>query len=299
MTSGRVRGHKVMPEPQTHTLDAPGVTLTYDVRGGVAPGTPLLMFGSPMDASGFATLASHFTDRPVVTYDPRGAGRSVHTDGARESTPDDHAEDIHRIIAALDAGPVDVFATSGGAINALALVARHPEDVRTLVAHEPPLAEVLPDAEQVVAACRDMYDTYQRSGRGPAMAKFMQFVMWDGPLPADYLDRPAPDPAAFGLPAEDDGSRDDPLLGQNMLTCVPYRADYEALGAAPTRIVVVAGEESGRQEPARAAAGLAERLGVGLTMFPSHHGGFLGGEGGYAGQPEAFAVRLREVLDQG
>jgi pimeloyl-ACP methyl ester carboxylesterase len=292
-------GLKGMPEPETRTLDAPGVTLTYDVRGDLAGATPLLAFGSPMDAGGFVTLASHFTDRPVVTYDPRGTGRSVRTDGANEPTPDDHADDIHRIIDALGAGPVDVFATSGGAINALALVAAHPGQVRTLVAHEPPIAEVLPDAEQVNAACQDMYDTYQRSGRGPAMAKFMQFVMFDGPLPADYLDRPAPDPAAFGMSTEDDGTRDDPLLGQNMRTCVPYRADYDALAAASTRIVVVAGEESARQEPARAAAGVAERLGLELTIFPSHHGGFLGGEYGMPGKPVQFAAALRRTLDAG
>ena len=297
MSSTPVPGLRDMPEPETRTLDAPGVTLTYDVRGAQGDVTPLLMFGSPMDAGGFATLASHFTDRPVVTYDPRGTGRSARTDGGGETTPDAHADDIHRIIAALGAGPVDMFATSGGAINAFALVAEHPEQVRTLVAHEPPIAEVLPDAEQVVAACRDMYDTYQRSGRGPAMAKFMQFVMWDGPLPADYLDRPAPDPAQFGMSAEDDSSRDDPLLGQNMRTCVPYHADYDALAAASTRIVVVAGEESGRQEPARAAAGVAERLGLELTMFPSHHGGFLGGEYGMPGKPEEFAAALRRALD--
>jgi pimeloyl-ACP methyl ester carboxylesterase len=286
-----------MPEPETRTLDAPGVTLTYDIRNPGADGTPLLLFGSPMDASGFATLASHFTDRPVVTYDPRGTARSIRTDGARESTPDDHADDLHRLIEALDAGRVDVFATSGGAVNALALVAKHPEQVRTLVAHEPPTAEVLPDAAQVVAACEDMYATYQRAGKGPAMAKFMQFVMWDGPLPPDYLDRPAPDPAAFGMSAEDDGSRDDPLVGQNMRTCVPYRHDYAALTAAPTRIVVVAGEESGRQVPARAAAGVAERLGVELTVFPSHHAGFLGGEFGQRGKPDEFAAALRRALD--
>jgi pimeloyl-ACP methyl ester carboxylesterase len=297
MSSTPVPGPKDMPEPQTHTLDAPGVTLTYDVRGDLAAGTPLLLFGSPMGAGGFATLASHFTDRPVVTYDPRGTARSVRTDDARESTPGDHADDVHRIIEALGAGPVDAFATSGGAINALALVAAHPDDARTLVAHEPPIAEVLPDAAHVVAACRDMYDTYQRSGHGPAMAKFMQFVMWDGPLPADYADRPAPDPAQFGMSAQDDGSRDDPLLGQNMLTCVPYRADYDALAAASTRIVVVAGEDSGGQVPARAAAGVAERLGVALTVFPSHHAGFLGGEYGMAGKPEEFAAALRRALD--
>jgi pimeloyl-ACP methyl ester carboxylesterase len=138
-----------MTEPSTHTLDVPGATLHYDVREAKASTAPvLLMIGSPMDASGFASLAEHFRDRTVVTYDPRGAARSTRTDAAGESTPEQHADDLHRLISALGGGPVDIFAGSGGAVNALALVARHPEQVRTLVAHEPPAAQVLPDREQ-------------------------------------------------------------------------------------------------------------------------------------------------------
>ena len=128
-----------MTEPKTHTLDVPGAVLHYDVRSDEASTQPvLLIIGSPMGAAGFGTLAGHFTDRTVVTYDPRGADRSRRTDGAAETTPEEHADDLHRLILALDAGPVDIFASSGGAVNALALVARHPEQVRTLVAHEPP-----------------------------------------------------------------------------------------------------------------------------------------------------------------
>jgi hypothetical protein len=48
----------------------------------------------------------------------------------------------------------------------------------------------------------------------------------------------------------------------------------------------------------RAALAVAERLGTEATIFPSHHGGFLGGEFGYAGEPEAFAAKLHEVLDE-
>jgi pimeloyl-ACP methyl ester carboxylesterase len=157
-----------MTELKTDTLDVPGAVLHYDVRTDDASTTPaLLLIGSPMGAGGFGTLADHFTDRTVVTYDPRGAERSVRTDDATESTPDEHAADLHRLVAALDAGPVDVFASSGGAVNALALVARHPEQVRTLVAHEPPAAQELPDREHALAACQDIHDTYQRSGFGP------------------------------------------------------------------------------------------------------------------------------------
>jgi len=219
---------------QSRTLDAPGASITYDVRGDLTGATPehpvLVMVGSPMQASGFMTLATYFTDRPVVTYDPRGVGRSARTDEAAESTPEQHADDIRRVIEALGVGPVDLFASSGGSVNSLALVAAHPDLVGTLVAHEPPLAAFVPDREEVLAANRDIGETYQRSGTGSAMAKFIQLVMVQGPLPASYADQPDPDPAMFGLPADDDGSRDDPLLGQNNRTACPTSPTSQSWG---------------------------------------------------------------------
>jgi pimeloyl-ACP methyl ester carboxylesterase len=281
----------------THTLEVPGAVLTYDVRrNGTSDAPVLLLIGSPMGAAGFGTLAGHFPDRTVVTYDPRGVERSRRTDGAATSTPEEHADDVHRLITAIDAGPVDLFASSGGAINALALVARHPEQVRTLVAHEPPAAAVVPDREFALAATRDIHDTYLRSGLGPAMAKFIGMISHKGPIPADYLERPAPDPAMFGLPADDDGSRDDPLVGQTILSCTHYEPDFEALRAASTRIVLAAGAESEGQLANRGAHAVAERLGTTPVEFPGGHGGFFGGEYGQTGEPEAFAIRLREVL---
>ncbi len=286
-----------MTDQKTHTLDVPGAVLTYDVRSNEASTYPvLLIIGSPMGASGFATLASHFTDRTVVTYDPRGADRSRRTDGAAQTTPDEHADDLHRLISALDAGPVDIFASSGGAVNALALVATHPEQVRTLVAHEPPASQELPDREAVLAACVDIRQTYQRSGFGPAMAKFIALVSYQGPLPAGYADQPGPDPAMFGLPAEDDGSRDDALLGQNIVTCNTYRHDFGALRAASTRVVIGVGAESGQGIAGRAGLAVAERLGTPPVTFPGDHGGFLGGEQGRTGEPDAFAATLHKVL---
>jgi pimeloyl-ACP methyl ester carboxylesterase len=285
-----------MTEPTTRTLSVPGAVLTYDVRASVSSEDPvLLMIGSPMGAAGFGTLAGHFGDRTVVTYDPRGVERSQRTDGATESTPDEHADDLHQLVAALDAGSVDIFASSGGAVNALAWVARHPEQVRTLVAHEPPAAQVLPDRDAALAASVDIHETYLRSGVGPAMAKFIALVTHEGSIPADFADR-APDPAAFGLPTEDDGSRTDPLVGQNMVSCTHHRFDFDALRGASTRIVIGVGAESTGTLAARAAMAVAERLGTDPVVFPSHHGGFLGGEYGQAGNPDAFAVTLREVL---
>jgi pimeloyl-ACP methyl ester carboxylesterase len=281
----------------TNTLEVPGAVLTYDVRSNAASTEPaLVMIGSPMGAAGFGTLAGYFTDRTVVTYDPRGVERSRKADDLTESTPEEHADDVHRVISALGTGPVDVFASSGGAVNALALVARHPNDVRILIAHEPPTAEVLPDREQALAAAEDIGRTYQRSGTGPAMAKFIALVSYQGLIPTDYTNQPAPDPAMFGLPTDDDGSRNDPLLGQNIITCTHYQPDFDALRAASTRIVLAVGAESEGEMAHRGGVAVAERLGTSPVTFPSNHGGFLGGEYGQTGEPEAFATTLREVL---
>jgi pimeloyl-ACP methyl ester carboxylesterase len=289
-----------MTEPKTQTLDVAGAVLRYDTRDAEAGSTApvLLMIGSPMDASGFTTLAEHFRDRTVVTYDPRGIGRSERTDGAKESTPDQHADDLHRLISVLGAGPVDIFATSGGAVNGLALVTRHPEQVRTLVAHEPPAAQVLPDREQALAAVMDLHERYSREGIGPAMGKFMVLSGLKGPIPADFADRPPPNPADFGLPTEDDGTRDDPLLGQNIVSGTHYEPDFDALRAASTRIVIGAGAESEGEMAHRAGVALAERLGTEAVIFPSGHGGFLGGEFGQTGDPDGFAATLRQVLTE-
>jgi pimeloyl-ACP methyl ester carboxylesterase len=283
-------------EATTHSLNVPGAVLTYDIRRAESAAPPLLLIGSPMGAGGFGTLAGHFTDRTVVTYDPRGVERSTKAAPASPSTPEEHADDLHRLIAELDAGPVDVFASSGGAVNALALVATHAEQVRTLVAHEPPLASILPDREGALAACRVIHETYQRSGFGAGMALFIAAVSHQGPFGPDYAGQAAADPAMFGLPAEDDGTRSDPLLGQNMISSTHFEPDFDALRAAPTLIVIAAGVDSAGTLAHRGAVAVAERLGTTPVSFPSGHGGFLGGEYGQRGDPDAFAEKLREVL---
>lgn len=288
-------------EPTTHTIEVPGATLTYDIRRNHESKEPaLLLIGSPMGAAGFGTLASHFTDRTVVTYDPRGSERSQKDDPAEPVDPDMHAEDLHRLIAFIDAGPVELFASSGGAVNALALVAKYPEQVKTVVAHEPPLASILPDREWALAATSNVQATYQRNGWGAGMAHFMAIVGREGLFTEEAADQPGPDPEAFGLPADDDGSRTDPLLGQNMVTCTHYEPDFDRLRSASTRIVMAAGSESGQAMASRGASAVAERLGTKTVVFPSGHGGFLGGEYGQTGDPDAFAAKLRQVLlDEG
>ncbi|WP_049558363.1 alpha/beta fold hydrolase [Nonomuraea sp. SBT364] len=287
-----------MTEPTSHTLEVPGAILHYDIRQAEGSADPLLLLiGSPMDATGFTALAARFPDRTVVTYDPRGAGRSERTSGG-ESTPELHADDLHRLIDALGGGPVDILASSGGAVNALALVARHPEQVRTLVAHEPPAAATLPDREQALAAVADIRQTYERDGFGPAMAKFIAITSLTGEVPADFADQPMPNPADFGMPTEDDGSRDDVLFAQNLMTCTHYEHDFEALRAASTRVVVAVGAESEGQLARRSGEAVAERLGSEAVIFPSNHGGFMDGEFGMKGDPDGFAAALRKVLGE-
>ncbi|MEU5261729.1 alpha/beta hydrolase [Amycolatopsis sp. NPDC021455] len=283
----------------THTLETPEADIVYDVHGPAPAESPrpsLLMIGQPMTAEGFGTLASYFPERTVVTYDPRGLGRSVRKDGRDDHVPAVQAEDIHAVIQALGAGPVDVFGSSGGAIAGLALVTAHPGDVTTLVAHEPPLVKTLPDAAAAERASKAMRDAYQARGFSAGMAAFMQLGAWKGEFTEDYFALPPADPAQFGLPTEDDGRRDDPLLSERSLAVTDYELDVAALTEAPTRVVIAVGEESREVFTGRTALATAALLGQEATVFPSHHGGFLGGEFGYAGQPEAFAAKLREVL---
>jgi pimeloyl-ACP methyl ester carboxylesterase len=289
-------------EAVTQSLSLPGGDLVFDVRGPLSPDSdhrPLLMIGQPMTADGFAALAGYFADRTVVTYDPRGLGRSVRTDGESRLTPQEQASDLHRLIEHLG-GPIDVFGSSGGAVTALELVARYPGDVTTQVAHEPPLNRVLPDAEGADRARAACYEAYQAKGFGAGLAAFLVMTSWKGEFTEEFLVRPAPDPATFGMPTEDDGRRDDPLLSDRSWAITDYRPDIDILKAVPARIVIGVGAESADTYTARTALGIAALLGQEAVTFPSHHAGFLGEvEGGAPGQPEEFAERLRELLDAG
>ena len=281
----------------TGTVEVPGAVLTYDVREPETPSEhrPVFIFGSPMAASGFEQLISHFTDRTILTYDPRGAERST-LSSKGTVTGELHGDDMHRVVEATGLGPVDAFGSSGGGAFALHWIVKFPRDVRTLVAHEPPLSTILEDREMAIRASEDIVATYQREGYGPAMAKFIQLVMHTGPLPDDYLDRPAPDPADWGLPTDDDGSRDDALLSRN-LAVPPFEPDLEALRASPVRIVPGIGTDGQGTLARRGGEALAKELGVEPIVFPGDHGGFTVSPMSPDNDPAAFAAKLREVLD--
>src|SRR5262244_793529 len=167
----------------THKLETTEADIVYAVHGPLPTADrrpPLFMIAQPMDASGFRTLASHFPDRTVITYDPRGLGRSIRKDGRVDNAPTVQADDVHAVIRALGVGSVDMFASSGGAVTALALVAAYPNDVTSLVAHEPPLIPVLPDAEAAERARAGVRDAYEAKGSGAGMAAFIAMTSWQG-----------------------------------------------------------------------------------------------------------------------
>ncbi len=288
---------------EARTLEVPGATLTYDVRR-VADSSepPLLLIGSPMGASGFPSLAAQLPDRTIVSMDPRNNGeRSPAHDPSVPITPEVAADDVHRVIEAVGGGPVDLFGSSGGAIVTLALIAKYPNDVRIAVAHEPPLAAIVEDREHALAAIRALNETYHRSGGGVGMAAFIGLVSHAGPFTPEVAAAPPPDPAMFGMPAEDDGTRTDLMLEHNMRWLTTYEPDFEAIRRAPTRLVLAAGQESGGASDgilaSRGAFAAAKQLGTEVAIFPGGHGGFMGGEFGQPpGDPEGFAAKLREVL---
>lgn len=283
----------------TRTLRTPHADLAVDVHGPLpAPDgrPPLLLVGAPMDASGFATLVSLLPDRTVVTHDPRGLGRSTRSDGRDDHTPEQYVEDLWAVVQAVGGGPVDVFASSGGAVTALELLRRRPGVVGTLVAHEPPVLSVLPDAERAFAAERAVQEVYHARGWGHGMAAFIALTSWSGELTDEFAARPLPDPRAFGLPAGDDGTRTDPLLSGTSNAVTAYRPDVEAVRSSGARVVVAVGRESLGFLTGRTSQALAQQLGVEPVVFPGGHSGFMGGEFGQTGEPEEFADRLRAVL---
>jgi clorobiocin biosynthesis protein CloN7 len=275
-----------MPDsnPTTRILDVAGARLYYERWGS---GPLLLLIGSPMDSSGFAPLAGALADRyTVVSYDPRGIGNSSREDPSEDVTPTQQADDVHRLLSALGGEPADVFGSSGGAVVGLALVTAHPDQVRTLVAHEPPLVELLADAAQLRAEIQDIYDTYRVEGAEKAMQKFLAHAGL-GAGPAQEADAPQWEPSPEQLARM--RATTDQFLAHLLRPTTRYRPDIEALRTASTRIVVAGGATSKGQLANRTAMALADRLGTTVVDFPGDHGGFLA-------FPEQFGRLLDQVL---
>jgi pimeloyl-ACP methyl ester carboxylesterase len=270
---------------KTESLKVPGASLHYEVRGS---GLVLLMIpGGPMDAGGFAALADRLADRyTVVTYDCRGNSRSPMQGSWDDLTVALFADDANRLLDAVSAGPAYVLGSSGGATYGLDLVARYPGRVRTLVAHEPPVSELLPDAARYHALNEEIAETFRTQGAAAAMQKFATGVGFGN-------DRPGPQraetPEAGAAMAR--LARNLELFAGRLIPVIGnYQPDVEALRKSPARIVIGVGDESTPgQMTYQTSHELAARLGGQPVQFP-------GGHGGFGSDPDGFAATLHEVL---
>jgi pimeloyl-ACP methyl ester carboxylesterase len=271
----------------TERLSVPGASLYYEVRGS---GPVLLMMpGGPADAGAFRRIAQELASNyTVVTYDPRGLSHSALEEPVRdERIVEVFADDVRRLLNATTTDPAFVFASSGGAVIGLELATRHPDQVRTLVSHEPPAPALLPDPARERAAMEDIYQTYRAAGIGPAMQKFMvQTRIRSGPPPP-----PPGEPTAEMREAMLQMQRNmDFWLGHYFRSIAAYEPDFAALKAGSSRIVPAVGNESRGELAYEGGLGLAKRLGTEAVVFPGAHGGF-------DSHVNEFAARLHEVLE--
>lgn len=270
----------VSSQPIVRTLQVPDGRLHYEVRG---HGPLVALVGAPMDAAAFAPLADLLAaDHTVLTTDPRGIGRSPLDDPGRESTPELRADDLSRLITEVDAGPATVLGSSGGACTVLALAQAHPEQIRTAIAHEPPLHRLLDDRDELHAATEDMIDTYLAGDAIGAWGKFMAAA--GIVMPQCVLDE------MFG------GDRDPRVLADErrwftheLRATAYWEPDLAALRAAKDKIVIGIGRESSGQLCDRASRVLADHLGLEPALFP-------GGHTGFAEDPDAFVPHLRTLM---
>lgn len=279
---------KTMTESRTGTLQVPGASLYYEVRG--AGPVLLMMPGGPADAASFLPIAGHLAKHyTVLTYDPRGLSHSRlegHLDGER--TVEIFADDAYRLIKAITNDKAKVFASSGGAVIALELATRHPEQITTIVAHETPAAAVLPDPDRSLAEMKDIVETYKSAGIGPTMQKFMAHTrIKGGPAPA-----PQGEPTPEMREAMANMQRNmDFWFGSGYFGAIGgYQPDFTALRKGSVRIVSAVGEDSASELAHEGGLGLAKQLGTEAVIFPGAHGG-------HGSHPAEFAAKLREVLE--
>lgn len=268
-----------MKVTKVDTLRVPGADLYYQARGS---GPILLMIAAGGgDADSYNSFVDYLTDQyTVVTYDRRGYSRSPLDDPNRPIEIETHSDDVHRLLAVLTTEPARVFGSSIGALIGLDLVIRHSEQVRTLVAHEPPVGQLLSDAER---ANEGLLEMYRRDGATAAIQKFAESIgvhhhgrqSNNGLLQKDTQNARQNRESFFKYDAR--------AVGRYML-------DIDALRVVPTQIVLAGGRDGQKYFPYRGAASLANCLGITITEFPGNHAGFVD-------CPREFAERLWEILD--
>jgi pimeloyl-ACP methyl ester carboxylesterase len=274
-----------MSAKTVNKLTVPGATLHLEVTG--SGPVLLLIAGGGTDAGIFDGIVGQLgASYTVVAYDPRGNSRSRYDGAPADERVEQGAEDALALINEVAGDePAYVFGTSSGAITGLELITRHPDRVRTLIAHEPPCVEVLPDPSDPRAFFQDVYDTYRSDGVAAADVLFMNGagLANDAMPPIEDL---LPE---YREPAERMQANADNFYAHKLLPFTRYHPDLDALKAVADRIVPAAGLLSGDQLAAGPIEMLADHLGWPVVMFP-------GGHGGYASHPVPFATHLAALL---
>ncbi|MFI5776191.1 alpha/beta fold hydrolase [Nocardia sp. NPDC051570] len=249
-------------------LAVPGAHLYYEIRG---EGPLLLLIpGGGGDASHAdelaEALAAHFT---VVAYDVRGYSRSTLDTGRPEpQRVAVQSEDAARLIDHLSGAPAFVF---GGrwSITGLDLLARYPQRVRALVAHEPPCFGVLPDAADHRAWVEQVYRLLLAEGPAAAGAHFLAGLgnaMGPSPQPAEMTPRQAETWARLA-------ANGPIMMRYELREFTSHIPDLDALAAVSDRLIIAAGRDTRGYLPYRPAAEIADRLGRPLAEFPGKHNG--------------------------
>ncbi|MFK3676643.1 alpha/beta fold hydrolase [Microbacterium sp. NPDC090218] len=261
-------------------LDLPDVHLHYELRG---DGPLIVLIGAPMDADAFAPFAEELaSDHTVLTTDPRGIKRSVLHDRSQGSSPAQRAADLAALIEHVDRGPAIVFGSSGGAVTSLALAQARPDVAPTVIAHEPPLLELLPDRAEQRRLTDDLTTAALSGDRVGAWRLF--FAQANIPMPEEMLVQ------WFGGVVDPQSHADEQFWFRHELPAsVRWEPDIDALRARADTLVLGIGEESVDQLCERTTTALGAELGIAPTRFPGDHTGFVD-------HPAAFADRVREVL---